>query len=152
MLDKNYKLEKGFLAEIPLRFRSGSMAMLGIEPLVNILNWSQPGLVERYFKDKLPEGEDLDLVRSRIVLSKITYFNPQTLDKDSMQTIFRLAAHMLDFPNTDPEKMAELTRHTYPVFSNWMLTASKFMRQSKTATNGTSSLKDSADVAVDWCR
>lgn len=151
MLDKNYKLEKGFLAEIPLRFRSGSMAMLGIEPMVNILNWSQPGLVERYFNDKAPEGDDLDLVRSRIILSKITYFNPQTLDRDNLQTIFRLAALMLGFPNTDPEKMAELTRQPYPVFSNWMLTASKFMRQSK-PNNGGSSVKDSADVAIDWCR
>lgn len=151
MLDKNYKLEKGFLAEIPLRFRTGSMAMLGIEPMINILNWSQPGLVERYFKDKMPEGDDLDLVRSRIVLSKITYFNPQTLDAENMQVIFRLAVLMLDFPSSDPEKMAELTRQTYPVFSNWMLTASKFMRQSKT-TNGNGSVKDSSDVSVDWCR
>lgn len=152
MLDKNYKLEKGFLAEIPLRFRSGSMAMLGIEPMINILNWSPPGLVERYFKNKPPEGEDLDLVRSRIVLSKITYFNPQTLDKDNLQTLFRLAAVMLDFPSADPEKMAELTRHTYPVFSSWMLMANKFMRQSKTVTNGTHAVKDSNDVTVDWCR
>lgn len=151
MLNKNYKLEKGFLAEIPLRFRTGSMAMLGIEPMITILNWSQPGLVERYFKDKMPEGDDLDLVRSRIILSKITYFNPQTLDADNMQVIFRLAARMLDFPNSDPEKMAELTRQTYPVFSNWMLTASKFMRQSKTR-NGNGSVKDSSDVSVDWCR
>lgn len=151
MLDKNYKLEKGFLAEIPLRFRTGSMAMLGIEPMINILNWSQPGLVERYFKDKMPEGDDLGLVRSRIVLSKITYFNPQTLDAENMQVIFLLAARMLDFPSSDPEKMAELTRQTYPVFSNWMLTASKFMRQSKT-TNGNGSVKDSSDVSVDWCR
>lgn len=151
MLDKNYKLEKGFLAEIPLRFRSGSMAMLGIEPMVNILNWSPPGLVERYFKDKAPEGEDLNLVRSRIVLSKITYFNPQALDKESLQTLFRLAAHMLNFPSDDPEKMAELTRHTYPVFSNWMLIASKVARQSKTI-NGLASVKDASDVAIDWCR
>lgn len=151
MLDKNYKLEKGFLAEIPLRFRTGSMAMLGIEPMINILNWSQPGLVERYFKDKMPEDDDLGMVRSRIILSKITYFNPQTLDAENMQVIFRLAARMLDFPSSDPEKMAELTRQTYPVFSNWMLTASKFMRQSKT-TNGNGSVKDSSDVSVDWCR
>ncbi|HEY9017778.1 hypothetical protein [Thiomicrospira sp.] len=151
MLDKNYKLEQGFLAEIPLRFRKGSMTMLGIEPMLNILNWSEPGLVERYFKDKVPEGEDLELVRSRIVLSKITYFNPQTLDAENMQIVFRLAAQMLDFPQADPEKLADLTRQTYPVFSNWMLTASKFMRQSKTvSTNG--SVKDSNDVSIDWCR
>lgn len=151
MLDKNYKLEKGFLAEIPLRFRKGSMTLLGIEPMINILNWSEAGLVERYFKDKVPEGEDLDLVRSRIILSKITYFNPQTLDAENMQVIFTLAAQMLGFPQADPEKLAELTRQTYPVFSNWMLTANKFMRQSKPA-NGQGSVKDSGDVSVDWCR
>lgn len=150
MLDKNYTIEKGFLAEVPTRFRMGATAMLGVESLVNILSWQQPGLVDRYFKDKVPEGDDIFLVQSRIVLSKITYFNPQTLDKVHLKVVFSLAAKMLGFPNADPEKMADLTRHTYPVFSNWMAAANKFMRQPKSSVNNV--VKDQPDMKVDWCR
>lgn len=150
MLDKNYKIEQAFLAELPVRFRAGASAMLGIEPLSHILAWQQPGLVDRYFKDKPPQAEEKTLVRSRLILSKITYFNPRTLDRPSMELLLDLARQMLDLPKATPEEIAKYTAHAYPVFSAWALNVNKYMNQSKSALSGM--IKDTPDKDVDWCR
>lgn len=151
MLDKNYKIEKGFIAEIPVRYRTAAVGILGVEPLFVILQWPQPGLLDRYFNDKPPQGEELKLIQSRLVLSKITYFNPHTLDATSIETLLKLAAKMLDFPLVNAEKIAQLTAQTYPVFANWVLLANKLLLQ-QTRAPATSAVKDSPDVDVDWCR
>lgn len=150
MLDKNYKIEKGFIAEIPVRYRAAALNILGIEPLFIMLQWPQPGLLDRYFNDKPPQGEELKLVQTRLVLTKLTYFNPHTLDAESIESLLKLAAKMLDFPVVNAEKIAQLTAQTYPVFANWVLLANKLLVQGRAAP--ASSVKDSPDVDVDWCR
>jgi hypothetical protein len=149
MLDKNYKIEKGFLAEVPVRFRPGATSMLTIEPLHCILAWDED-LVSRYFKEKMPTGADKELVRSRLILSKITYFNPLTLDSASTQKLIKLAAQTLDFPHTDAQKIAELTSQAYPVFSAWILNAYKQSKQAKPQPKLV--VKDSPDADIQWCR
>ncbi len=150
MLDKNYKIEKGFIAEIPVRYRAAALNILGIEPLFIMLQWPQPGLLDRYFNDKPPQSEELRLVQTRIVLTKLTYFNPHTLDAESIESLLKLAAKMLDFPVVNAEKIAQLTAQTYPVFANWVLLANKLLMQGRAVP--ASSVKDSPDVDVDWCR
>lgn len=150
MLDKNYKIEKGFVAEIPVRYRAAALNILGIEPLFIMLQWPQPGLLDRYFNDKPPQGADLKLVQASLVLTKLTYFNPHTLDAESIDALLKLAAKMLDFPVVNAEKMAQLTAHTYPVFANWVLLANKLLMQGRAEPAG--AIKDSPDVDVDWCR
>lgn len=149
MLDKNYKIEKGFLAEIPVRFRAGATSMLAIEPLFKILAW-EPGLVARYFGEKPPLAEDRILVISRLVLSKITYFNPRTLDAVSMQKLVQLAAQTLELPHANAEKIAQLTLQNYPVFSAWMSAVVKQVKQPRALSKLV--VKDSPDADVNWCR
>lgn len=149
MLDKNYKIEKGFLAEVPARYRKGASTMLGLEPLHKMLAW-EPAMLSRYFDEKPPVGADAELVQSRLVLTKITYFNPMSLDQNSFQKLIQLASKMLAFPAADETMLAELTTQTYPVFSAWISQAAKYVKQTKTRTQLV--VKDTPDSDVQWCR
>lgn len=148
MLNKNYKVEKGFIADLPASRQAGARTMMAQEPLYEIVQWN-PEKVRRYFGADLPQ-DVAQRAREKMILTRITYFNPQTLTAEDLQLLLSLARKTFGRTDISIQELAASCQTSYPVFSNWLVMAVKLLpvaRRMKTLV-----VQDYPNSDINWCR
>lgn len=149
MLNKNYKVEKGFIADLPTSWQAGARKMLAQEPLHEIALWTPEKIAHYFGTSSIPE-DTANRIKEKMILTRITYFNPQTLTIENLQLLLSLARNTFGRPDLSIPELASSCRTSYPVFSSWLTAAVKLMRVSRSATEFV--VRDYPNSDINWCR
>lgn len=152
LLDKYYQVEVAFIRELPQKYQTPCRLILTNEPFSKIYNsLSDMDVFQHYFKSALPQGDAVETVYSRLVLTKLTYLNPMFFEEDELKWMLNMARQMIGLIELSFTDLIEQTRETYPVFSQWLTRCIRVIQQ-KPAKMMTGVIQDSPDMDIAWCK